>query len=311
MNTTEFLQRVKSSITFPSYQARLTDSDILDFANEEQELTISELVTSLREEFFVFIEETDVTAFTEKVYVPSRAIGRSVRTVEAHTGADSPIQLQRISFDDKSMYSDNLAGSPMGVYWRDDYIYFRPVPNIDFTLDIFYPMQLSNLVATSRTSSITAVGDDTLTLVKVPSNITIGSYIDITKNVPGYRPVKIDQLVTGIAGTTLTLSGYSALDPIADVSTGFAVSLASETSILQMPKEVQIVLIKTTARRILQAEGMIEQVKLMDDIIQRAVTNARNCCAPRDEGSSESIINYNGFLRGRTMGRRQRRMTLT
>ncbi len=310
MNTTEFLSRVKSSITFPSYQARFSDADMLVFANEEQGLSLMEVITSLREEFFVFKEDVSIVAGTEKVLIPERAVGRTLRMVTANTDTDSPVPLDRIVLDNICYFMSSIESNPFGISWQDDYVYFRPVSSTDFTLSMYYMMAFSEIVPVADTCTITAVGNDTITVSKAPTTIAIGDLVDITRNKPGFRPVYIDQTVTNIAGNVITLSGFTVDDPIADVSSGYIISQAGETSILQMPNEAQTLLIKLTARRILQAQGMADGVKMLDDIIMKATRVLRNILAPRQENSNPAVVQYNGLLRGRTYGRGQRRMNM-
>jgi hypothetical protein len=150
---------------------------------------------------------------------------------------------------------------------------------------------------------VTAVGTNTITLSKVPSNLTIGSKIDVTDNKPAYPLVYKDLTITNISGVVITVSGFTGT-ALSGVDVDDVVSTALETSIVQLPDEAAIVLIHATAVRVLEALSIPDQMKIAEDKMQQKIRACREILSPRVEGSIPKIIQRDGLLRGRSTVRR-------
>ena len=303
MKSGQFLAAVKRAITVPTYQPRFTDSDLLDLANEEQRTLVVPMILSLREDYFIVRDTIDVAIGTESLPIPARAVGRTLRDLLLANSGSLFYSLPRLSLEDSYLWTNRGTGVPQGFYLLDDAVVLLPQPGTTCTLIMMWAIQPSTLVADTRASDVVSVGVDSITLVKVPSNITVGSLIDVTMGKAGYRTVLRDKVVTNISSTTITLSGYSALSPITGVSVGDSVSTAFETSVVQMPDEARDVLIQATAVRVLEALSVPDQLDSAQKIMDRKIRACRELMTPRVEGAIQKIINRNGLLRGRVTGR--------
>jgi len=301
MNTTQFLQAVDRAITVPNYQPRFTDLDILDLANDEQGSLVVPMLASLREEFFVQREEIAVAANTAKVRIPQRSIGRSLREIQYKSGAQSTYDLPRISIEDAVRLSSNGTGTPYGFSLEGDYIRLLPTPSAAGTLITYILQKPSDLVLSTRTALITAVGSNTLTLSQVPSNLTIGSKIDITNQLPSYPIIYKDLEITNINGNQITLAGVTTF---ADIGVNDVVSTAKETSVIQLPLEATNVLVDAVAVKVLEALSIPDQMKIAEEKLQQKIRAVKEIFAPRVEGAVPKIIDRSGLLRGRATVRR-------
>jgi hypothetical protein len=305
MDTTAFLAAVDRAITVPNYQPRFSHSDILALANEEQPSLVVPMIVALREEFFVFRETLSITAGDFGFRIPERAIGRTLREIQYRnqTGGTLVYDLPRISIEDSYRFTNLGSGTPNGFMVEGDTIRLLPAPSSDGEVVLYTLRKPSNLVLTSRTAVVTAVGTNTITLSKVPSNLTIGSKIDITDNKPAYPLVYKDLTITNISGVVITVSGFTGT-ALSGVDVDDVVSTALETSIVQLPDEAAIVLIHATAVRVLEALSIPDQMKIAEDKMQQKIRACREILSPRVEGSIPKIIQRDGLLRGRSTVRR-------
>lgn len=314
MNTTELLSAIKRSITIPTYQARFSDQDILDLANEEQISTIVPIVTSLQEEFFCIFEPTTVPLGSEKIQIPERAAGRNLREIHYKTD-QSVYNLPRFQVTESFRWSQYTTGNPSGFYILGDYIYLVPVPQSDGILNLYYPMNPNKLVEVDNTNTISSVTNDTVgnnyyvtVSSAIATGIAIGSLVDITQYKAGYSVLYKDLTVINKSSRDIYLSNpvtaFSATNLITGVNALDSISLAQETSIVQLPNEATQCLIQATAVRVLEALAIPEQLRIAMDVYARKVAACQRALAPRVDGEGQKIVNRNGLLRGRYNTRR-------
>jgi len=289
----------------PNYQPRFSQSDILALANEEQQSMIVPMIVALREEFFVFRETLSIAAGLESFRIPERAIGRTLREIQYRneTGGTLVYDLPRISIEDSYRFTNLGTGTPNGFMIEGDSIRLLPTPSSDGEAVLYTLRRPSDLVLSTRTATVTAVGTNTITLSKVPSNLTIGSKIDITDSIPSFPLIYKDLTITNITGLVLTVSGFTGT-ALASVDVNDVVSTALETSIIQMPSEASIVLVHATAERVLEALSIPDQMKIAEEKLQQKIRACREILSPRVEGSTPKVIQRDGLLRGRATVRR-------
>jgi hypothetical protein len=293
VDSTDLLNAIKRAITVPQYQARFTDEDLLALSCEEQETLVVPLIICLREEYFVVRDEVEIPTGQSRVKVPVRALGRSLREVHYRLQNSSYYNLPRYAIEDAYPYiSPHVNGSPSGFYIMGDAIYLAPTPNSDGVCALWYCLKPSSIVSTSRTGVVTSVTPTTVTLNQVPANLALGTFADITDGQPGYQLVFRDLTITNISGKTLTFDS----DPVG-VKVGDVVSTALETSLVQLPTEVQQVLVQAVCVRILQALAIPEQLQLAQNELKAKMKACSELMAPRVAGELPKIIQTNNLLR--------------
>jgi hypothetical protein len=305
MDTTAFLAAVDRAITVPNYQPRFSNNDLLALANEEQQSLVVPMIVALREEFFVFRDVLTINAGDYGFRIPERAIGRTLREIQYRNlaGGNLVYDLPRISIEDSYRFTNLGQGTPNGFMIEGDTIRLLPTPSSNGEVVLYTLRKPSSLVQDSRTAKVTGVGTNTIMLTKVPSNLTIGSKIDVTDNKPSYPLVQKDLTITNITGLVLTVSGFTGT-ALSGVDVDDVVSTALETSIVQLPDEAAVVLVHATAVRVLEALSMADQMKIAEEKLQQKIRACREILSPRVEGSVPKIIQRDGLLRGRVTVRR-------
>lgn len=279
----------------PQYQARFTDDDILAIANEEQEATITPIILSVREEYFVVRESVPVVVGQTKMDIPHRAVGRTLRELNIQlTSGAGFFRLPRIAIEDAFSYIDNQTlGNPVAFYLMADAFYLVPRSNVTATVAIWYFLRPNRIVPTSATGTITSVGLTGVTLDLVPSTITVGSLVDIVNNLPGFQTVYKDLVVSAISGKDVTLTGF---DPTG-VVVNQILSPAQTTSVIQLPIESQQMLVWAVCVRMLEALAIPDQLAIARQEFSAKVKTGTELLTPRVEGALPKIIQGNNLLR--------------
>jgi hypothetical protein len=306
LNTTDFVTAVKRAIGVPTYQGRFSDNDMLALANEEQKIKILPILTSVRENYNVATINITTVAGQAAYRIPARAVGRGVRDLLYRSTDGQNIQnLSQLNLEDAWQFSFN-NGTPSYFVLEGDKIVLYPTPQVPAILVCKVVFQLASLVQVTRTAGIASVTDDTLTLASnCPQNITIATganEVDVTLHMPGYQVLVANAVVTNIANqTVLTLAGFSPTNSLLDYDiTQFdIVSTAGETSILQIPDELQPVLIHATAARVLEGLSNPDRLKMQKEKVVEVTASANEILMPRSEGENLKVFPRNGLLRGR------------
>ena len=299
MDTTKLLAKIKQAIVVPSYNGRYSDDDILDLATEEQCITVVPIITSLRSEFFVVKEQQTVLASNNELVIPVRAVGRTLRSVKYNTNG-TVVPMARIQIENEHYYSSMGEGSPAGFYVEGDRLVVIPTPVANATFDIWYEKKPSILTKTTSTAIIQSivktngVDIDGVVVNKVSSGIVANVICDITKATAGYTITNQDVEVQNVAGLTITFKTF-----VTNVNIGDSVSLANYTSIVQLPEEATLVLVHSTALRILEGLGIPEQSNIAEKILLSKIKHLQEAVTPRVEGNRQKVLNNNGLVRNR------------
>lgn len=297
MDSTKLLQYIKTAITVPTYQPRFSDEDLLGLANDEQQSLVVAELKNLREDYFTVRVEIAIVQNQSNIYIPERAVGRTARDIRYFTSSSEEYSLPRIQLEDTYYYTNFQSGNPTAFYIMGDDIILLPRASAPGTCVLYYDFKPSDIVKMTRVARITAVGVDTVTVAAVPSNITIGSLSDITRQTPAYKVTYYDRTITNIAGNVITLDGFSIASPITDVSVGDYISLAGETGLVQLPDEAQQVLIQAVAVRVLEALNLDSQLQIAKAIYDKKIRLMRDLMTPRVDGAVKKVINRQGLLR--------------
>lgn len=308
MRTAELLEDIKRHISVPTYQPRFSDHDVLEIANGAQRMEVCDLLSSLREEFFV-VDETMTVVGTAtsllnscSVQIPERAIGRTIRDIwlstKSSTNLDDYKTLIKIELDELLEFrsTTNTDGS-FGFYYKNDRIYAHPPSTADQYIILKYLQRPSEIVSEDYTADIVSFTHDTLTVLAVPDNIVAGSKIDITQVNAGFGVVLKDAVVSATSATTISVSGYSLTNPLSGFAAGDVVSTARQTSVVQLPEDAHHVLLWAVCVDIESSIGVDRFIQIAQKRYDEVVQSCRNLCSPRAENSRPKIVNQRGLLR--------------
>ncbi len=301
MNTSEFLASLARAITGPTYQPRFSTDDYIALANECMVDTVVPEIRSCREEYFVNKTEVDVVAGQEKIPIPNRSVGRTLREIHWQGDSQTTINLPRIQIEDVFTYTNLGNGTPAGFYMMADGVYPLPIPSQPGTCILYYNQYPNNIVPVSQTATVESVGDSTITVTTLPNIFIIGTEIDVISGTPGYQLAIDSATISNVSGTTITLAGYSPSNPIIGVAAGDCVSITGTTSIIQLPLEGSLCLVQATALRVVETLAIAEHITIKKERYEKVLANLYDSLTPRVAGEMPVVYNNNGLLRGRLL----------
>lgn len=295
MLATKLISNIKRRVTIPANQRLLEDTDILEICDFVIMARMVPEIISLRQNYFVLSSEISLVDGVESYPIPSRAIGRTLRDLKVKYPDGSKLDLNLIAIEDEHYYGRGNS-VPNSFYFKGDKIVLVPAPSAGLVLEIWWEMPPSVLVKEDTASLVVSVTGDDVVVSSVPSTITIGSYVDFISGKPGFSTYAYDLPITNIVGTTISF----AVDALADldIQAGDYISLMETTPLVQFPRECTPFLETLASRRVLQAIGDYEGLKMLSTDEDEDIKQMRRLLEPRIRGEATKIINRNGLLRG-------------
>lgn len=298
MRTSDLLTDIRRAMGAPTYQARFSNADVLAIASSQQTNFVVPQIRALRRDYMVVQEDFDLDAGDDTLPVPERAVGRGIRDLWFTTVTTSPAvtDFRKLKYVDLSdiLNLSVLEGDTYAYYFQDDDIKFHPELPEDAVVRLFYLSRPGELVEESRTCTVTAVGANSIDVDAVPSNIIVGSKIDVVKVDPGYKTLAKDAVVLSRSTTNLTVT--TAAFTGAGISVGDIVSLKRETSVVQLPEDAWEVLVWSTANEMAVSLGIDTMISQTEKALQGALNGMRQALVPRTE-DPQTIINPSSLIR--------------
>jgi uncharacterized membrane protein len=286
---------VKRRITIPASQALITNEDILQYADDCIKYKLVPLIKSVVQDFFVTKTITELVADQREYAIPYRTIGRTLRDLKILDGGDGRYDIPLIAIEDEQYYCQG-ASMPQGHYFYGDRIAIIPTPiSTDYSLEIWYELQPSELVVLSDAAVVVSKTATTVVVSSVPSTIVNGSVVDFIQGISGCSTLAMDKTITGLASTTLT---FAADEIPSDLAAGDYVSIKQTSPVIQLPDEAYPLLETVTAMRCLQAISDYESIERLKGDEKEEEKNLKLILEPRNRGETTKIIKRNGFLRG-------------
>lgn len=281
----------------PNSQITYTAPDIVAFLNEEQQTTISALVQSIREEYWIQYHDVTIAPGVTTYIVPQRCI---MGTLEDIVLVDSPgneIEIAQLAPEQKKVapfYSFVPIASMRGMYARDDtfniYPITYPFPS-GFIIRFKFARRPSILVQSSFCAQIQTVDYNTnvVTVPAVPSGWTQGStLIDVINNFPQFTSQADDDLITNISGTSITLTSLPTT-----VVAGQWLCPQGTTCVPQIPLELYPLLINAGCLRVFTSMQNANGFNTMSKIVAAQMDDAKTLLTPRWKGQAKKIVNKN------------------
>jgi hypothetical protein len=291
--TTDLIAAVKSIASIPSSQNLFTTADFLRFANRAMRKKIIPLVMSTREEYWVASTDYAITADQANYAIPARAIGGKLRDIQWVDGSAME-SLPRL--EPENVSSTDIGRE--GFYLEANNVVLSPTPSeTDGTLRVKHFRRPNELVATTACAAIESINTATNQVVvsSVPSTFTNGLEVDFVKSEPGYEWHAIDQVITGISGTTITFASLPS-----NLAEGDYVCVAGQSPVPQIPEDLIPILEDEVAEMCMKAQG--KNTKAFREELEMDKQESLKMLTPRVDGEPKKIVGsktlLNRFRRG-------------
>jgi hypothetical protein len=290
-NVDDLLTQVKTWAAIPENTVRFTAANILSECDLVLEADVVPLVLSLNAQLLIRRKTETITNATRYVEIPYRAVGQVVQNIIWTDG----FQTKRLTpLDPADAYLFQSPGLPERVLFEGDAMWLFPRPSGNGTLEISFQAAHSKLVQTTACALIQSVntGAKSVVVSSVPATFSTATLVDIIKGRQGNGLRGLDLSVANIAGTTISF-----VDDLPEgVVPGDWVSLAEETPVLQLPRELyQVVALGATAK-IVAAQGDTEMVGYWDKQFEDSLAGAPTVLSPRMLGETPKVTDRTGLV---------------
>lgn len=281
----------------PNSQITYEPADIVAFLNEEQQTTISALVQSIREAYWVQYHDVTIQPNVTSYIVPTRCIMGGLQDIVLVDNANNEIEIAQLAPEQQKVapfYSFVPISSMRGMYARDDTFNIYPItfpyPS-GFLIRFKYARRPSILVQASFCAQIQTVnyGTNTVTVAAVPAGWTSNSTIlDIINNVPQFTSLSDDNLITNIVSTSITLTSLPTT-----VVAGQWLCPQGTTCVPQIPVELYPLLINAGCLRVFTSLQNANGFNTMSKVVAAQMEDAKTLLTPRWKGQPKKIVNKN------------------
>ena len=311
--TSDFVQDVRDAALLPSSTVPGTDTThILRVADAQMRGHLEGVIRKVSEEYYIRKVDLSSPAGQRSVRLPSHAAGSSTRTVDyfagpsANTGINTFLlrRLQRVEPERLPTFqpTDQYQGLPWGFYLEASTINLLPIPAGLGTLRVRYQYRPGKLVIDTDTASadvITSVGTTTvggLACYIIGTGTLTISGSNSADIIAGSSPFETlaSATVNKSTNNTFLQSDFSTPPQVGDWLT-----LPDLSPVVQLPTEMEPVLVYYTAGAILMAKGRSAQAKDMMQMAKDMEASVVATMAPRTKGNVRVLT---GGIRSRMHG---------
>jgi len=310
ISSTDLLRVVKRAVSVPASQPLLTDSDMLQIADEIISSRIVSLIESFDTDFFVRQDSIPIVGGQTLYDIPYRAAGRGVRDLLLFDSLQNNRSLPLIALEDINNFI--ISTSIVGFYFRGDQICL--VPNVPdnttgMELRVFWRLPPSKLMVEGDAGVVTGVvydvaGFDQVTLASIPSFLTNGTDVDFVKKKSGSSVLEFDRTALSVAGNTVS---FTAGQVPTNLSVGDYVCPQGYSPVCNsLPNECIGLLRSHICYRILQAIGDYDAANQIIKVdIPAEEKDFKSLMSPRIDGEPVIVINRRSLVRGNKFSQRR------
>jgi hypothetical protein len=275
------IEQVSRKSSIPDNQTLYTDSDLINFLNEELQNKIVPYIASIMEDYFLAEKSYLADGSTKEYLIPPDSIGSKIKSVSVWNDGIQLNQQPRLDYN-------NLVSTVHGYYIFNNKIIFYPKPIMSNTIKISYYKRPNNI--TDLYYKITAISSDsvstTLTIDVDPTALSNGTSIDIvSKNSPF-----VINLNTNITSTT---SATIVIPLTTLVNVGDYVSLEGSSAFPQIPQEIIPLLVQAVEVRIMESMGDYNAFQASAATYQQMAMDNMLLISNRNEYPVRKIKNVN------------------
>lgn len=295
----------------------ITDSDILEFANEEIALHLVPLVRRSREDYWTTYEDTAIVSGTAAYRVPERAQASGLYAVAIVDAAGREWIVPRAMLSEigeSNAYGGGIDRTRFVMDGAD--VRLLPTPTVSgYTLRMRYHRTHATLVPNAQSGPIAKfVGFDAVLIYTIenegingdvltvaPAAWTTGYVLDVYHREPPFGVValglEIESVTPDAIYDTLAIVGGVPAAMVDGVH--YMASESGETSIVDLPRECWPLLVSAITGRVLEVIGDRDGAQMAIALYEREKANVESLLTPRVEAGKKVVIDRNSAMRRR------------
>lgn len=314
--TDELVSRIKRKCLFPSVNAKLTDAQILDIADEEVQTRIYSSLMRIRSDYFVAHRYLTYAQGAQWVQLPSVLSSSTLVDVwYRQPGGSQPAWRLLVRSKSGAPWGamQTEQATPNGYAIEGDRIGVFPRPAQDTTILLRYERRPSrmHLAASGRSAPIVSYDDTTFEFTVTPptgftTTAPVGTEMDIVRATPAFDALVQGMEVTTVASPVWTLASgtidHTSPDtaPISqgDVNPGDYLTLQGETPVFPLPEVWWPICIYSAAATACREVGDMDQAAVNAAECDRLLNDATTLEAQRIRKQPLTIAPTTSPLRG-------------
>lgn len=299
--TSDLITAIKRRSAVPTSQVTFSSTDFAQLADEEIRSKLAPLVLKTMEELWVRFVDTPVIANQSNYLIPTRAIASALRNVQLvdQNNPQNRRELERLSPEDlTSTYTGDyrFVITKAGFYMEGNNVVLYPTPtSTQNLLRLSYYCRPNSLVDVSACAQVQSIDTslNQITVTSLPTTFSTATPLDFVKANPGFECSAIDQTPTNIAGMVLTFGSTLPTD----LSVGDYLCLAGQSCVVQIPVELQPLLVQYVVVRVLSSQGDAESLAAAIKELEKLEANALLLISPRVAGKAKRVVNGKSISR--------------
>jgi len=301
--TTDLLSLVSNLASNPALESRLTNANVLSFADLEIALSITPSLVNSRSDFMLTYKECTLSS-AGYITIPPRAVNNTIKNIYySDSAVTTPVELTFYDQRDRGQFAYINSTAPAGYYIEGNRAVMLPLGvSSTGTFRVYFNMRPSRLVATSSARQITAVDPVAGTIVISSSwaSVSTTTKVDLIANYNPYPVLGFDILPSNVSGNTIY---FNLSDMPADLAVGDWISLAETSPVANIPEEMCYMLAGGVLTRVLESIGDMDGAQMSYNRYQRDEKTATSILAPRSNTTPKVRV-FNGLINRPSRARR-------
>ncbi len=292
--TTQLVDNIVLTSHIPESNNTFTPGDLINLSNRELQTAIMKQIISTRGGYYLTYRDYALTQ--DNTYpIPSEAIAGAVDNVEILIDT---VIIQCALLEEAEQTNTQYPNSTTyGFYIRGNTIQILPSVNSIGHVRVWYLRRPSQLIPTSEACQIQAIdsstpGQTTFSVASVPSNITMGSFVDLLQDQPTFNILEEDLEITDIQGTDITVNA-EVLPEVGDW-----IALHNQTPIPQIPVEFRPLLEQRVVCKVYELQGYLDKLAAAKKVLEEMQGDTLNLITPRVKNRTKVLIATGGVLGG-------------
>ena len=299
----DLITSIKYKSFVPVSQNTFQPSDIITIADENLLLKLVSDLFSQREDFFLKLKLTPITANYDHYPMP-RSIGNAIKCLWFVDSAGNYYPIEKIDVDQKHKWI-GMSGQPSKFYIEGDEVVILPMPSTSTgSLAFEYYAKPNRLVATSSCAKITGIsslaGFTTFTVdTDLTASLFVNSKIDFLSAIDPFLLWFDTITITDITATTISVATSDVTNSAGNIEVNLSDYICpnGKANIPMIPEEFHPVLAQMSAVSLLAGLGDLNKWQAAKSELVELRREALKLVKNRVESSPVRVSQRNGLLR--------------
>lgn len=283
--TSTLLTAIGRRAFIPVGQTTFENTDLLAIASENIRSEIVPIMMKIREEYFVYHTDYDVTANQQSYDIPARAVGMVVREIHYINSSGTITKLTRDE-PEQLISTTKTASVPASFFLKNNQIWLTTIPDSTVgTLRVYFMLMPNELVEVTSAAVISNIntGTNVVTVTSIPATWVTGNIFDFIRQDGAHECVAFDKTSTLVSGSDITFASLPSTLRVGDY-----VALQGYSPLVQLPSEFRDLVAQSVACYILE-KMRLPGAQAERQLYEKALTSIRDMLVPRTQGSPRSV----------------------